>query len=213
MHLFKRAALIMMPILLASATRAEITATLTISGELDEIAAVLQQLQTMGAGHAAGATNEQLKLQVHSITSGNEATQPDLVWVAPGLEQPSAAPEAPAAPALGLQNLTLTPPTAPAGASLVVTVEAVDEARAIDTMSATFGGAGPTIDLHDNGTDGDTTAADNIWSGTLMLPADAAPGANTLRVEAFDSNGTPLQVSGAEGTAPLTAATEITVSQ
>lgn len=200
-------------LLFTASARAEISVSVTINGSLEEITAVLQHLQTMGAGHAAGETGEELKLQVHSITSGElQTAQPEVVWVAPGQEQPAPAAAPASAPVLALQGLVVNPASAPAGASVVITAQVVDEAHVIDTMSSTFGDGGPVVDLYDNGTNGDATAGDGTWSGTLLLPADAAAGASTIRIEAFDSNGGAVTVSGAEGTAPLAASADFTVA-
>ncbi len=179
---------------------ADVEVSLTISGSTSEILAILQQLKNMGYG----GTEDPLKLRVHSLHNVQDESMvkegalstPEGGAVADSQTEGQAegqveAPPEPK-PVIALNNPVVTPATAAPGQNMLVTVEVIDLKNAIDTLSVSFGAGKPPVDLHDNGTNGDTAPGDGLWSALLPIPADAAQGPHELTIAAFDANGAPI---------------------
>lgn len=179
---------------------AEVTVSITISGTIDEIIPVLEQLRGLGVG-TSGATDDPLKLQVHSVMSSEEEEEEE-VKTAPEEMTPKPRPT--------ISQSTVEPAIAKPGDSVVVKATIGDPDRIIDTVAGTVASA--RVDLFDNGTGGDATAGDGIWSGTLTLPGNVETGANTITITAYNANGEQVTLPDAEGNlAPLTAEAALTV--
>lgn len=166
----------------------EVQVTLTISGDLDEILAVVQHLKQMGLGTGDWEPNDPLKLRIHSVQAmpGAEPA-PEAAAPAETAPEPMPAPE----PALALREASAVPPNPSPGAPVLVSVRVVDEEGRIDTLAATLAKTNVTVDLKDDGSHGDAAAGDGVWSATLPTPADAA-GPYEIQIIAYDANGHPL---------------------
>ena len=172
----------------AGAAHAEINVTVSISGTLDEILPILRHLQDLGIGVAG---KDAMKLQVHSVMSGTEA--------APGAPAP-----------LGFQAAAVAPVSAKAGETVLITAKVGDPDHVVDTVAATVGGE--TVDLYDNGTNGDVTALDGTWSRSVALPATIPSGDAVIVLTAYDVSGDAVHVTAPDGTkAPVTAKATVTV--
>ncbi|HOV34132.1 MAG TPA: hypothetical protein PLX23_12305, partial [Candidatus Hydrogenedens sp.] len=68
----------------------------------------------------------------------------------------------------------------------------------VDTISATLLGTSISIDLKDDGQNGDETAGDRIWSGIFNLTPDVS-GIKTFILTAFDEKGKIVQIKSEEG--------------
>ncbi|NUM55172.1 MAG: hypothetical protein HUU46_16125 [Candidatus Hydrogenedentes bacterium] len=181
-------------LLVASApAHGEVTVSITISGPVEELVPILQKLQELGLGGAT-ATADPLKLNVHSVMTE---------------EEKAAAPADATQPAI--KSVTVEPASAKAGENVLITAIVADPNRAIDTVAATVGDS--KVDLFDNGTEGDVTAGDGVWSRSTALPAALAAGEVAVAVNAYNANGEAVQAPGADGQpAPLTAAATLTVT-
>ncbi len=201
---------------------ADVEVSLTISGNTSEILAILQQLKNMGYG----GTEDPLKLRVHSLHNVQEESmaQEGLSALPEGEMAPEGHPEGQAEgqveappepkPVIALNNPAINPVSAAPGQNLLVTVEVIDLKNAIDTLSVTFGAGKPPVDLHDNGTNGDTAPGDGLWSALLPIPAEAAQGPHELIIAAFDANGAPIMtMTKDQRVVPLNAKIQATVAK
>jgi hypothetical protein len=188
-RIWRRIVILLLAVTVSGVSNAGISVSLTINGDLDEILAIVQQLKRMGLGEGIQFDAEDpLKLRVHSVHEGAEA--PAETPLEP------AAPQEPAeiAPVLALRNAAVSPASVPAGAGVQVSVEVVDKEHLIDTLAATLGEGGPSVDLYDNATGGDVTAGDGNWSANLLVPAEIPEGAIEILITAYDASGSPLMV-------------------
>jgi hypothetical protein len=176
----------------------EVTVTVTITGSIDDILPILHQLQQMGVGTGGATGEDPLKLRVHSVMTQDEAEG------------------APPATIMPLQprflSFEATPATVKPGETLLVTVGVDDPERRINTVAASLGDL--TIDLFDNGSNGDVTAGDGIWSNTITVPVGLGVGGHPLAIKAFNADGGPVIVKspGGEDT-PLTMETAVSVQE
>lgn len=170
------------------AAHAEVTVSITISGTVEELVPILQKLQELGLGGAT-ASGDPLKLNVHSVMTNEGAA--------------AAAPPA-------IESAVVEPASAKAGEAVLVTAKIADAGHAIDTVAATVGET--KVDLFDNGMEGDATAGDGIWSRRVTLSPALAAGDVAVAVNAYNANGEPVLITGADGqSAPLTAQAKVTV--
>ena len=177
---------------------AEVTVSITITGNIDELIPILQKLQELGLGGATASTDP-LQLNVHSVMTAEQAAQP----------VPAAPPTLPAQPAFS--QAAIEPAAAKPGTEVLVTATVADPARAIDTVAASIGET--RVDLFDNGTEGDATAADGIWSRKTVLPATLAAGETAITVHAYNASGEPVTVPGPNNEpTPLTTQAKVTVT-
>lgn len=193
--------------LCATSAYAEVTVSVTITGNVDEILPIVQHLKDMGVGVGKNVPvpGNTIKMEVHSVAPG------------PTPAPAPAAPAAPAKPELSLGAPALTPPSVKAGAKAKITVPSVDPDHKIDSVSAmmVIPNSNKVIaDLFDNGTHGDAKARDGVWTGAIDVPATVAPGEYLLKVIAFNANGDALLIARKDGTAaPLSSQTKITVTK
>jgi len=165
---------------------AEVELTLNVRGTADEIAAVLQLLKTAGLAGGGG-----VQVAVES-TFALPAAVDD-----PGT--PAATP-APAPPALTLSNPLLSPTAVKAGSAALLSIDAVDPERRIDTVAAIVGDSLLTVDLYDNGMKGDVAAGDGRWSVLLNVPATLPAGSYDVVFQAYDAQGALVTLPGSDGT-------------
>jgi hypothetical protein len=196
----------------ARPAHAEVDVSVTLSGDIDEIIAVLVQLRNLGIGeNIAAQAEDPLRLHVHSIAVGSlddppaDAEQQGASGADRQAEAPQPAePEQPAAPppppTPNLADATVEPTTAAPGQPVTVTVAANDPDHAIDTVAVEFDTPAPLMrDLYDTGTEGDAQAGDGVWSRRIVLPPDLASGEYTGRIVGFDINGEPLTARTGDG--------------
>lgn len=168
----------------AGLAAADLSVTVNITGSIDEVLPLLRHLQDLGIGVTASG-DDAPKLEVHSVMSGAE-------------------PAAPAPPVLGFQEVVIEPATAKPGVTVLVTARVSDPDKVVDTVAATIGGQ--TIDLFDNGSEGDAAALDGLWSRNIVLPATLPAGETVISVSAFDVNGDAVQLVAHDGAkSPMTA--------
>lgn len=167
----------------AGGAAADVTLSITITGSPDELIPLLEQLKRLGIGTEGGSEaspeEERIQLQMHSVTSDEEA---------------AAEPPAPEEEELGLWGAAVQPSPAKPGDTVMVTVQVADSERRIDTIAvAVDGGEGLMFDLYDNGTHGDETARDGVWSYAMDVP-------HTLDVEQYTMTIVPYDRFGREVT-------------
>ena len=170
-------------VLLALSATAEVELSLTVEGTAEEIAAVLQFLQTSGLSGGGG-----VQVQVES-----NFTRPD----AP--EPAAETPPPPPPPSLALTNPGVTPVSVRPGTATLLSVDVIDTERKVDTITATLGDNVFAADLYDNGMRGDVAAGDGRWSVLLNVPVDLPDGPHTITIEAYDAQGARLSTPGPDG--------------
>ena len=189
---------ILVAILLFSAITPALEVSLTVEGEPEEIQAVLDFIKTLGAGDE----DDPLKINVHSIaaTGGVETPKTET----PVLEDPP----------LSLERPEVFPAKGAPGAPFIVTVTVRDRYDEVDTLSVRLSGTSLSTDLYDDGTQGDKTPGDGIWTATLT-PLDVTPsGAYTVEITPYDKHGKALTTLKPDGTVvKLTATTELTIER
>lgn len=179
---------------------AEVKVSVTLSGDIDEIMTLLTQLQALGVG-GQSAAEAPLSVEVQSVSEG--AALP-LAEDPPPLE--------PEEPRLAFSNPILPAQAAP-GAEVALAIQVVDADHVVDTVAARIENAAIAIDLFDNGTHGDQTAGDGVWTGLLPLSDDLAPGVYQVVFSAYDALGNPVPHLTDDGQiAPLTVAARLKVS-
>jgi len=193
---------LLLTVLAALPGRAELSVSVTLSGDLDEILTVLTQLQALGIGGAATA-DDSLSVEVHSSMDG----------AAGGAEPLAVEAEAPKpAPRLAFSNPVL-PAQATPGADAALTIQVIDDDHIVDTIAAHIAETALAVDLFDNGTHGDHTAGDGIWSGLIHLPTDLAPGEYSIVFSAYDAMGNAVPLLTEDGhLVPLTATAKLRVT-
>ncbi len=176
---------------LAAMAVADVQVSITLTGDLDELLGILQQLRRMGYG-GGGYDEDPLRLRVHST----HQAQQESVMLPPENEtvpvEEEAVPELPPQPVMALNTPAIEPASAAAGSAVRVTVQVIDMENAIDTLSAILNAANVTADLFDNGQNGDIAAGDGIWSAMLALPPDLPAGQYEVKILAYDANGAPI---------------------
>ncbi len=172
--------------------------SLTVEGEPEEIQAVLEFIKTLNPG----GEDDALKINVHSIAAnGNGETT---TAETPALEDPP----------LSLERPEVLPAKGAPGAPFLVTVNVRDKYDEVDTLSVRLSGTSISTDLYDDGSQGDKTPGDGVWTATLT-PLDVTPsGAYTVEITAYDKNGKALTTLLPDGTVvKLVANTELTIER
>lgn len=185
-------------VLLFSAITPALEVSLTVEGEPEEIQAVLDFIKTLNSG----GEDDALKINLNSIASsgnGESATTE-----APVLEDPP----------LSLERPEVLPTKGAPGAPFIVTVNVRDKYDEVDTLSVKLAGTSLATDLYDDGTHGDKTPGDGIWTATLT-PLDVTPsGTYKVDITAYDKNGKSLTTLKPDGTVvKLVANTELTIER
>ena len=195
-----RTLLPLVAILLVSALVPALEVSLTVEGEPEEIQAVLEFIKSMETGNEG--EDDPLKINVHSIasTGSSEATTTET----PVLEDPP----------LSLERPEVLPTKGAPGAPFIVSVNVRDKYDEVDTLSVKLSGTSLATDLYDDGTHGDKTPADGIWTATLT-PLDVTPsGTYKVEITAYDKNGKTLTTLKPDGTVvKLVANTELTIER
>ena len=225
------AAVMAIGLLLAAPVSAEVNVSLTITGSMDEIMAIVQTLKNMGYGGGIDA-NDPLKLRVQSTHN----VQPESIAQTPAApaapaadpavptpaqtsvpapaQAPAPAPAPEPKPVIALNNAAVKPASLSPGQPVLIMVEVIDLQNAIDTLAASLINTKVSVDLHDNGTNGDAVAGDGVWSASLTLPADLPAGPHDIGITAYDGNGTVIQtLTKDQRVVPLNAKTQVTVTK
>lgn len=192
--------------------RAEVTVSITLSGSIEELIPIMQQLKQIVAKgtDAKGEDGPVMKVQMHSITSPSDARfNPRPTYAVPPTAVPKPAPK----PALALMPPTLSPGVVAPGTSITVTTEVYDRDHRIDTMSLVIADSGLSFELYDNGTNNDKKARDGVWTTQIDLPEDIAAGSHIVKIMAYDRNGEALSIKtkGKEKGKPLTSETALLI--
>ncbi|MCC6489713.1 MAG: hypothetical protein IT364_19630 [Candidatus Hydrogenedentes bacterium] len=179
--------------------QAEVTISITLTGSIEEILPILQQLQGLGIGVSG---QDPLKLNVHSVMGAEAGQTP---------AEPAPAPEAapPPPPPLGFTGVVVAPSAAKVGETMTFTATLSDPDHVVDTVAITVGEL--KFDLFDNGANGDVTAMDGTWSRAYELPATLTAGTHTGAIQAYDVNGEPVMLKE-EGKDPAPLTTELSFS-
>lgn len=173
--------------------RADLEVSLTVSGDIKEIQALLRFIEQQNAG---GGGNDPLKVSVHSIAGG------------------TGEPAAPKTPPVKIHPPQFSSEKLIPGQSTLVTVAVRDEEGEVDTLAIQIVGTNLKTDLYDDGSHGDTKPNDGVWSVTLT-PMEATPaGTYDVIVTGFGPHGRALTVETAAGEeSPLEARTQVAVER
>jgi hypothetical protein len=191
-------------VFIAGTAVAELRVSVTITGTIEEMLPVLQHLKDMGIGLGSEVEEDEAgRLRVHSVITGAE-----------GMEAESGVP-VPTKPVLGLREPVAEPAAVKRGGTVFVSVKVGDPDRVVDTIGATLGpDQNQSADLYDNGTHGDETPRDGVWSRVIKVDEALPLGRCPIVITAYDVNGEPV-VASAEGgrVTPLVINTEVTVTE
>ena len=175
---------------------AETTVSITINGPIEDMVALLQHLKDIGVGSAPSPGTGQYKVTIKSVATTTEET---------------AQAQPPPKPPLALENAKAEPATAKPGDLVLVTVNVSDPEHAVDTIAAAVDGAQGSTELYDNGTQGDAAASDGIWSASVALPPQTAPGEQGITISAYNAAGNPVMKT-VENQAPVPLAVQVKVT-
>lgn len=111
-----------------------------------------------------------------------------------------------------LQDAAIAPAQLKVGDSAVITVRVEDKHAIVKRVEGVVR-EDPRIKLklHDDGQAPDVKADDRIWSLQVDVPFQAAPGAFTLDLTAYRSDGTPVPIRRKGKTGPLTVDLPLTI--
>lgn len=197
--------------LVISPAKAEVSVSLSISGDPSELMAILNLLRQEGFGtESIIEGDDPLKIRVESFGGQEDGLSGESVEEIMPLASPAELP--PPTPLLLLANPIVTPNTVAPGATALVSLALIDERSAVDTIAMTF--EGKSFDLSDTGDQGDQIAGDGIWSTEVPVPETLEPGSYALGFTAFDAHGMPV-IADESGDSPvaLTATTSLVVQK
>jgi hypothetical protein len=165
---------------------AQVEVSVTLSGTVEDMLPILQHLRDMGFGDAAdievSGGDDAVRMSVHSVMTGEgeEASADEAVA--------EVVPEG-----LALFDAKFQPASAKSGGTALLTVSVRDPENRVDTVAATFRDIPDgTLDLFDNGTQGDRKVGDGIWSRRVPVFPQLQAGQHVLEISAFDVNGQPI---------------------
>ena len=165
-----------------------IKVSITLEGDVDTLIQVLQYIKSQGLDPRE--PENPLKFEVHSI-SDVEALSPEESLVE---DEPLADPE-PITPPLVLHELQIDSGMLAPGDTTRVSIAIEDPHMKMDTMTARLEIGDETrllYDLLDDGTRGDETAGDGVWSTILTIPAGIGVGDYELVITPYDAYGAPI---------------------
>ncbi len=167
---------------------ATIKVSITLEGDVDTLIQVLQYIKSQGLDPQE--MENPLKFEVHSI-SDVEALSPEEVIQE---DEPLAIPE-PITPPLVLHEVQIDSSMLTPGDTTRMSVAVEDPRMQMDTMTARLEIGDETrllYDLLDDGTRGDETAGDGVWSTILTIPAGIGEGDYELVITPYDAYGAPV---------------------
>lgn len=171
-------ALVLLLIPLTNANGLEVT--LNIKGSLEEIEKVLHCIQQSGLG--VSTQSETDPFRVHIYSSNEVVSKEEKENLSVGFIEIRTEPEQPVA-----------------GTPFKLTAKIIDNLNVIDTVSVNIFGTTLSLDLKDDGQNGDDIAGDGIWTGIFNLPPDVK-GNKTFLLTAFDEKGKIIQLKMNDGT-------------
>ena len=175
-----------------SAASAQVTVSVTLSGSVEEMLPILQHLRDMGFGEAAdievSGGDEAIRMRVHSVMKGDgDAVAEEVEAEAPSVPE-----------GLALFNAKFEPASSKGGEVALLTVAVNDPENRVDMVAATFREIPDvTLDLFDNGTQGDRTVGDGIWSRRVPVFPQLQTGQHVLEISVYDVNG--LAIANEDG--------------
>ncbi len=169
---------------LAGSAQGEVAVSVTLTGSLEELLPILEHLNTLRGGQETASVEEN-RVTIESVANPDA---PDTG----GAEAPVAAP----VPRFGAVAATGSP--AIRGDVVLLTVQLVDPDHEVDTVAGVVESTDHrTFDFFDNGTHGDVSAQDGVWSHALPVTEAWPTGVHTVRVTAFNAFGAPVRIAGA----------------
>ena len=121
-------------------------------------------------------------MSVHSVMTGEDAA------ASSEATEPAPLPEG-----LTLYDAQFEPAAAEPGETVLLSVAVHDPEKRVDTVAATFRDIqDATLDLFDNGTQGDRTIGDGIWSRRVPVFPQMQAGQHVLEITAYDVNGNQI---------------------
>ncbi len=190
----KKVLLSLLIVCMTQFTTSGLEVSLNIKGSFEEIYKVLECLKSLGFGTTTEEqmSEDPLKVHIFSSTSNKEK-------------------EVAIIPSVGFQEITIEPSIPYPGEEIKIFAKVVNESGEIDTVSASLMGTSISVDLRDDGENGDVAGGDGIWTGILPLPEDVK-GNKIIVVSAYDPNGKLLQLKNPDGTLkPVMATMEFTI--
>ena len=112
-----------------------------------------------------------------------------------------------------LRGARVTPSQLRPGDNALITVEVVDPMKTVERVAVSLDEAGDyTVDMRDDGLEGDVRAGDGIWSFWVEVPFGAPPGEYEFTLTAYSDRGNVVLVNDPDGNAvPLTASFACTI--
>jgi hypothetical protein len=177
----------------AGSAVAEVAVSVTITGSLEEVLPLLEQLNTLRGGeHEPAAQEGRISIQSVATMEPGEAAASEAPDPAPVIESDT--------PRFGAAAAEGSP--AEPGDVVLLHAQLVDPHQQVDTLVGGVGSAEAyEFDLFDNGTHGDAQAHDGVWSYALPISSDWSTGEHVVFVTAFDSFGAPIRVENTAGAA------------
>lgn len=155
--------------------------TLSIKGSMEEITRVLDCLKESGLGLSSSQKDTD-PFRVH-IYSSNEPLKEEVK------ESIS----------VGFTEIVTEPESPISGKPLKIKARIIDMLNIVDTLSANIFGTSISMDLKDDGQNGDEAAGDGVWTGIFNIPVDVK-GNKTIILTAFDEKGKIIQLKTDDGT-------------
>jgi len=101
---------------------------------------------------------------------------------------------------LALTDARIVPQKAPGGEEIVICVRVIDPQDIIAVVTATVREYPDiSLDLNDDGQQGDKVAGDGVWSCAFEIPWGAPAGEYYWDFDAYDGDGTSIKVEGEAG--------------
>lgn len=198
-------------VLCAGQAQATLKVSITLEGDVDTLIQVLEYIKSQGLD--IQESESPLKFEVHSISSATTQPPQEIQAEEILVEEESLAVQEPTTPPLVLdiiQELHLGTHSLAPGETTRLSVAVEDPRMLMDTMTARLEISDDTrllYDLLDDGTRGDETAGDGVWSTILSIPAGIAEGDYKLVITPYDAYGAPIMYKDEHGTSQTIAAT------
>ncbi len=179
-------------------TSAEVTVSLNLTGDANEIIQVLKLLQNEGFLKGSDDAGPGLKMYMNSVTPMDLN---DVIKRKRPQKQPKPKQE------LAILKLAAEPGSAKPGDTVLLTAQISDPDDKVDTVGAVISkvateGERTSIlgaDMYDNGTHGDRKPGDGIWSCSVLLPKNVPTGDIWVEIALYDDNGYTLKKKNEKG--------------
>lgn len=183
--------------------QAQIEASLTLKGSVEDMIPILELLKDLGIGSGPEGGGG-LELELHSTFPSSEESEAGEEMSGETTDTEEVTPEpAPESTDPVFSTFVVAPGKGAVGQEVMVTATLHDPKGMVDTVALTIGELeGTTADLYDNGSNGDETAADGVWSLRAPVP-EVEPGVYTLNLAGYDLFGQAVLLETDDGTIPL----------